>query len=60
MATKENVLIQDRRLHHMVPAEDREILAKLQIPVRKHVLALSEKQLVELLKRGDFVEVKAK
>ena len=26
----------------------------------KHVLALTEKQLVELLERGDFVEVKAK
>jgi hypothetical protein len=26
----------------------------------KHVLALTEKQLAELLKRGDFVEVKAK
>ncbi|MGI8744157.1 MAG: type II toxin-antitoxin system RelE/ParE family toxin [Bryobacteraceae bacterium] len=25
----------------------------------KHVLALTEKQLAELLKRGDFVEVKA-
>jgi hypothetical protein len=25
----------------------------------KHVLALTEKQLAELLKRGDFVEVKS-